>query len=82
MKKKKLKKKLKKLERTVKWIIESHRNLALQYNKVNEMTASNLKDISDFKTLRKNMQDTINHLNKLMADIKEKEFKDDQASNS
>ena len=76
MKKKKLKKKIKKLEKDIRWIIDSQRNLALRYNKVNEMTVSNLKDISDFKTLRKNMQETINHLNKLMGDIKEKEFKD------
>ena len=76
MKKRKLKKKIKKLKKDIKWIIECQRNLALRYNKVNEMAVSNLKDISDFKTLRKNMQETINHLNKLMADIKEKEFKD------
>lgn len=56
MKKKKLKKRLKKLERRLSSLKGCHNVLALK--------------VSDFKNIRENMEETINDLNDLMADIK------------
>ena len=56
MKKKKLKKKLKSLQRQLDSLKTRHYNVAVK--------------VASLQELRENMKDTINHLNKLMGDIK------------